>query len=381
MGRWHRGLGAVGCLVAVGCSGPQATTDAPTFGDGDPTPESSAPGATADTATPGTSAARQALLDALGDSVWLGTGTRDGVTRTIEQHFQAGQLQWAEIINPWGPGRYRQLRDFDVDADGVTAHTTVVVPPTWPEDPAEGSQDDWTLTVSDGSPRQLEISRGGTTETYQEGSEPEPTSGMTAYARVWTPNDAVDLAFCDSGVFGFDYLELFRFARGVGLPPLAEDVVAGAPLAEWRDQGDNDFRVSDVPGFEVRGGTLLDDRFNYVVTYRGAFVHPGGTLSIREADDSVEDGIWVFLGDEAGAGGEDEYFLEVHGFLWSDGTSDEPSMSLQSGTYEIEVMIARCTEPIRPVLLQASINGSSWAPVDDLVLVPRLDQAAFPSPF
>src|SRR5690606_6594648 len=131
---------------------------------------------------------------------------------------------------------------------------------------------------------------------------------------------------CDSGLNGFDYPTLFAFARGDSPDIVATDVVAGAHLRTWTDPSNNNqFSVNDVDGFDRLGGTELSDTFNFFVTYSGALSHPGGPLSRRELDDSVEDAVWTFLGDDAGAGGEADLFLEVHGFAWPDATSDEPS--------------------------------------------------------
>ena len=323
----------------------------------------------------------QELLDALGDSVWYGVATRDGVSRTVEQHFRASQGEWVEVINPWGPATSRQLRRMEVDPDGSTVTTTVLVPAGWPEDPAEGTQQTGTITLLEGTPRQIRIESGSRVEVFQAGVAAQPTTGFTATARVWGPGDPVDEAFCDSGVFGFDYETLFDFARGVGLAPQAKDVVAGVPIGTWQDQGNNEFSVSDVPGFDRDGGTDLTDRFNFIVTYRAIVQHPGGTLAFRETDDAVEDGLWVFLGDAAGVGGEEDYFFEVHGFYWWDGTEGEPSIDLPPGPIAVEVMIARCTEPIETVSLEFSTAGGPWLPASQLEAMPILSSEDFAAPF
>jgi hypothetical protein len=275
------------------------------------------------------------------------------------------------------------MRQMLVGADGAVT-TTISVPIDYAPDPDEGLEETWTISITEGTPRQLVIEHAdGTVETFDEGPEPEPTQGLTAVARVFAPAGNVDAAFCDSGLFGFDYPTLFDFARGTGgEAPTAVDAAAGIQLAQWTDPGDNDFAVASVPGFDRDGGTDLTDKYNFLVTYRGTIDHPGGFLAFREANDSVVDGLWVFLDSDVGTGGEDEMFLAVHGFAWPDGTDDEPFIDLAPGQYEVEIIVARCTEAIdEPTTVQFSVANGAWTAAPQLPTTPWLDLGVFPPAF
>ena len=327
---------------------------------------------------------RAELLQGLDNSTWHGTGLRDGIERDLEIQFRAGQLLWAEIQNPWGPARHREMRIMEVASDGVTVDTTVTTPPGWELTPDNGRTDTWSFALIDGPPRQLNITRDAITESFSEGAIPAPTNGMTAILQVFAPGSTVDSAFCNSGLGGFDYQVFLDFARGGNRNELMDmDVVAGAPLSSWDDpSGMNNFAVTDVAGFSRLGGTTLSDQFNFMVTFLGDFDHPGGTLSLREADDSVEDGIWAFIGNGVGSSNTNDIFLEVHGFLWPpDLTADEPSVNLSAGLHPIEFILMRCTEQIIAVDPQFSINGNPWALVADAPISPVINTDLFPPAF
>lgn len=318
------------------------------------------------------------LLGALNGTVWHGEATRGGKTRAYELRFDSDSLLWSELQNPFGPARVREMRAFKVDADGKTAHSTVIQPPGWPVHPENGRKDDWTIEVIDGDPRTLRTVRDGVTEEFSEGSWPAPTDGLTAIVRVFKVGGLVDQAFCDSGAGGFEYPTLFSFARGMSEEIVATDFVAGAKLLTWTDPtNNNQFSINDVDGFDRLGGTELSDTFNFFVTYTGTIQHPGGSVAMREGDDSVEDAVWAFLGDKAGKGGENDLFLEVQGFAWPDATSDEPEANFPAGDLAIEAIVVRCTEAIKDVDVELGLNNQ-WSLVGDAPTTPIIDPVLFP---
>ena len=374
---------------------PATTTDPGTTGDLDPTTtDDSANGTTADASTTGedptgedtsttddpTGESRAGeLLSALNGTVWRGEQTRGAKTRAYELRFDTDSLLWSELRNPFGPARNREMRSFKVEADGLTAHSTVIQPQGWPVNPENGRKDDWTIEVIDGNPRTLRTVRDGATEEFMEGSYDAPTAGLTAIVRVFKVGGAVDKAFCDSGPNGFGYSTLFDFARGKSDEIVATDFVAGAKLLKWTDPSNNNqFSINDIDGFDRLGGTELSDTFNFFVTYTGTITHPGGTLSMRENDDSVEDAVWAFLGDKAGNGGENDLFFEVQGFAWPDASSDEPDADFGPGDLPIEAIVVRCTESIKDVDVEIQLPNSQWALVGDIASMPPIDPKLFP---
>ena len=363
---------------------PTTTTDATTTTD-DPTADDTSttdePTTTPDTTDPTTTGGSMAgeLLEALSGTVWSGEATRDGKTRAYELRFDTDSLLWSELRNPFGPSRLREMRAMKVDPDGQSVHTTVIQPPGWEVHPENGREDDWTVEVVDGDPRTLRTTRNGQVEEFTEGPWPVPTDGLTATVRVFKVGGAVDEAFCDSGASGFDYITAFNFARGMSDEIVATDVVAGAKLRTWTDPSQNNqYSVNDVDGFNQLGGTTLTDTFNFFVTYTGTVTHPGGDLAMREANDAVEDAVWVFLGDAAGTGQEMDLFLEVQGFAWPDETSDEPSASFPAGDVPIEAILVRCTEAISDVDVQIQVPPSDWQIVGDAPTVPVINTTLFP---
>lgn len=358
------------------------TTEAPTSSTGEATTEASeatSTGGTTEEPTTGGGSQAGVLLDALNGTVWHGEQTRDGITRGYELKFDSDSLLWSEVRNPFGPARLREMRAFVVEDDGLHASSVVIQPPGWPVHPENGRADDWTLEVIDESPRKLRTTRDGAVEEFVEGPWPAPDGGLTATVRVFKVGGAVDMAFCDSGLSGFDYPTLFSFARGDSPDIVATDVVAGARLVTWTDPSNNNqFSINDVDGFDRLGGTELSDTFNFFVTYTGTIMHPGGELALREADDVVEDAVWVFLGDEAGVGGEADLFLEVQGFAWPDATSDEPATSFPAGPLKIEAIVVRCTEAISDVDVELALPNASWQLVGDAPTTPELTPELFP---
>jgi len=319
------------------------------------------------------------LLAALNGTVWRGEQSRGGKTRAYELRFDSDSLLWSELRNPFGPARNREMRSFKVEADGLTAHSTVIQPQGWPVNPENGRKDDWTIEVIDGDPRILRTVRDGITEEFTEGSYAAPTDGLTAIVRVFKVGGLVDKAFCDSGPNGFEYPTIFDFARGKSDEIVATDFVAGAKLLKWTDPSNNNqFSINDIDGFDRLGGTELSDTFNFFVTYTGTIAHPGGTVSMRENNDSVEDGVWTFLGDKAGNGGENDIFLEVQGFAWPDASSNEPDADFGPGDLPIEAILVRCTEKIEDVDVEIQLPNSQWTLVGNVASTPPIDPKLFP---
>ena len=360
-----------------------ATTDTPTTTTVEPSttdePDPTTGDAESSTTDDPTGSMAGVLLEQLNGTVWVGEQTREGVTRGYELRFDSDSLLWSELRNPYGPSRVREMRAFQVEADGKTAHSTVIMPPGWPVSDENGRMDDWEIEVLDGDPRILRTTRDGAVEEFTEGSWPAPTDGLTAIVRVFKVGGVIDKAFCDSGASGFDYPELFAFARGMSDEIVATDVVAGAKLLTWTDPSNNNqFSINDVDGFDRLGGTELSDTFNFFVTYTGTLKHPGGDLAMREGNDSVEDAVWVFLGDQAGKGGEDQLFLEVQGFAWPDATSDAPSANFPAGDLPIEAIVVRCTEKISNVDVEVQLPNSQWQLVGNAPSTPPIDPELFP---
>ena len=161
---------------------------------------------------------------------------------------------------------------------------------------------------------------------------------------------------------------------------LGSDVVAGVDLGEWIDTtGLNRFAITDVPGFDRLGGTRLSDQFNFIVRYTGTIAHPGGSFGMREANDSVEDGVWAFIGPAVGSSSESDVFLEVHGFFLTKLTGDEPTVTLPSGNVPVEIMLVRCSEQIESVRVEVRLGtGAPWRLVGDVTTAPALGTALFP---
>lgn len=323
------------------------------------------------------------LLSDLGQSVWHGLQTRNGVERAYEISFDADQTLWAEVRNPFGPARKREMRVFSVGSDGASVSTTVITPQGWPVPQNNGEKKDYTVTVVDGSPRQLVIERDGDVETYDEGPYPEPQSGLTAFVRVFPSSGAVYDAFCGKGTFELqpDRLPIWDFARDNSLEQeLGSDIVAGVPLSTWSDpSGNNQFAVRNVPGFDRLGGTELTDQFNFIVTYWGALSHSGGTISMREQNDQVQDALWAWLGDGVGSNNTNDLFLEVHSLAGADITADEPSGSFAAGDVEFEAMVLRCNDAItKPIDVQVRFGSGAWTLVGSAPTLPVINDTLFP---
>jgi hypothetical protein len=356
-----------------GTDGAATTTDEMTSAGSDSSDSSD----TSDTSDSGSGAAE--LLAALDGTTWFGEQTREGTTRAYQLSFDTGSLLWSEIRNPYGPARVREMRAFMVMDDGASVHSTVIQPQGWPVHPENGRQDDWTVELLDGAPRVLRTTRDGAVEEFEEGAWPPPEGGLTATVRTFEGNGVIDEAFCDSGLGGFEYKTLFDFAHGLSEEVLKTDVVAGARLLTWTDPtNNNQFSINDIDGFDRLGGTELTDSFNFFVTYTGSLSHPGGSLAMREEDDSVEDALWVFLDENVGSDNEQQLFLEVQGFAWPDKTPDEPVAAFAPGDTQIEAILIRCTEQIKDVSVEISVADGPWALVGDVATTPVINDELFP---
>lgn len=323
----------------------------------------------------------QELLDALGSSVWSGLQTRNGVERAYELTFDADQTLWAEVQNPFGPARKREMRVFSVGGDGAAVATTVITPQGWPVPPNNGAKRTFNVTLIDGSPRQLLVERDGTTETYDEGAYPAPQAGLTAVARVFSSSDTVHASLCGKGVIGSpDRLPIWAFARDNSLEAdLGSDIVAGVALNRWRDaSGNNQFALRNVPGFDRLGGTELSDQFNFIVRYFGTLSHPGGTIAMREQDDMVQDAIWTWLGAGVGSSNTADVFLEVHDLAGFDLTSDTPSASYTAGALAFEAMVIRCNDALQDIDIQVRFGSGAWQAVGAVSTQPEINDALFP---
>ncbi|MBX3126242.1 MAG: hypothetical protein KF718_05975 [Polyangiaceae bacterium] len=332
-------------------------------------------------ATGGTGGSTQsALLAALGTSVWSGLQTREGKQRAIQLEFDAGSLLWAETRNPYGPARRRRLRIMQVQGDDQTVNTTLTVPAGWPVDPDNGKQESYSLTVTAGSPRTLQVVTSAGTETYTEGAWPAPTSGLTAIVRVFANGGAMAGAFCEKSVVsGPDRSVIWNFARAKSTElALGEDIVAGVPLASWIDPTNaNQFAVTDIPGMNTLGGTLLSDQFNFIVLYTGTITHAGGSLGLREQNDEVTDAIWAFLGPGVGSAATSDVFLEVHGHIPADLTPDAPSAIFPGGDLAAEFMVLRCSTALKPIQIEIN-QGSGFVSMASAATKPKLDSTLFP---
>ena len=99
---------------------------------------------------------------------------------------------------------------------------------------------------------------------------------------------------------------------------------------------------------------------------------------MREGNDVVEDAVWVFLGDKAGNGGEQDIFLEVQGFAWPDASPDEPDADFGPGDLPIEAIVVRCTEAIKNVDVEIQLPGNQWSLVGNVQSTPPIDPKLFP---
>ena len=293
---------------------------------------------------------RSELLRALGSSVWSGLQARDEggtlVERAYEQHFDADELRWGEIRNPYGPGRQRVLRAFNPTAAGdeIVVESTIMIPTGWetPES-LRGRRDSWTFEVIDSDPRLLVITDAATgfEETYEEGPWPAPTDGLTAEVRVFGSTGSVYEAYCGAGFSSWEDAPVLDFARGTSATlPLAEDVVAGAVLGRWADDVGT-FAVTDLHGFSRLGGTELSAQANFTVRYVGTLAHTGH-LSVREEDDGYSRmASWTFTGSDIG-GGREAALHEIYHFT---GNDDETvtAGSLPAGEVEVEVVVVWCS--------------------------------------
>ncbi|MAQ19035.1 MAG: hypothetical protein CMN30_30080 [Sandaracinus sp.] len=385
--RRRAGAALLALLFFVGCGdddGDTAMMDAGTPMDS--AVPMDAPMTDAETPTDAGPDLRQELLEALDGTVWSGLQARDEggalVERAYEQHFDAGELRWGEIRNPYGPGRQRVLRTFNpsvMDRE-LTVDSTVMIPTGWetPE-PLRGRRDTWTFEVVDGDPRQLVLTdtETGIEETYAEGAWPAPEGGLLAEVRVFGSTGAVYDAYCGAGFSSWEDGPVLDFARGTSATlPLAEDVAAGTVLGEWAD-GVGTFAVTDLDGFARLGGTELSAQANFTVRYTGTLSHTGH-LSVREEDDSYRRmASWVFVGGDVG-GSRGSALHEIYHFT---GDDDETVSATPTGdSVDIEVIVVWCsTAGETAFTLQQSLTSASgpWETVGTGATA-ALDAALFP---
>lgn len=357
-------------LLSVGCGGSGMTMDPMMM----------------DMGTDPGSMAKQMLAGALGTSTWNGMQLRNGKMRAIELRFNAPSLLWAEVRNPFGPARRRELRVFTLDDDGKTLRSTITQAPDGADSARPlGKQETWSVTVVAGSPRTLQLvnmDNPSVTETYSEGAWPAPTDGLTATVRVFSSTGATYDAYCGkSSVSAPDYGPLFEFARGRSAQaPLGTDLMAGAKLLRWRDaSGANRFAVTDVPSFSDLGGTTLSDQSNFFVHYQGIVNHPGGAFQMREQDDDVTDGLWVFIQNKVGSTNTNDLFLEVHNLTFvPDKTADAPSSNVPAGPVPIEIIVVRCAQQIRDMDIELRLNGGPYQLVGNAPTASTINDTLFP---
>lgn len=405
----RRILLAMSVLVCVGCSEdmltsdsglPDAgTSDVSTFFDsgdmGDGAPDASSTDTGPAPADMGVSDGRlpgQMLLAEIGNSTWnaavrLNEGDRM-VERALEMRFRAASLEWATIRNPYGPARLRDLRSMRVLDDGFTVETTILSPSGWPANPRNGLRETWTIeVVGDTGARTLFLRNVDTSEEFEfdEGAWPAPDTGLTAELRVFASTGTAWDAFCGAGI-NLDDIErraAWEFARGRSTEtPRDYDVVAGARLTRWNDSAldANDFSAIDVDGFGRLGGTEVSTQFNFMVRYTGTVRHPGGLFEVREEDDSLEDAVWTFVGDDVGAVSVTQLLHESHNWFNADATPDIGSVSLAAGDVPIEIILVRCSMPFggKDVHVQARLGSGEWTTVGDLDSLPILSSELFP---
>ena len=332
---------------------------------------------------------RAELIKALDGTVWHGDQTRSengkSLTRQFQLEIQAVDGFIGEIKNPWGPGRARTMYGVVFGEDGKAIDATVISPPGWEIPPDNGRQYALEAEVVAGTPRTLKLWRDGALEEYSEGALPEPTDGLLATAMGFPANSSVDKGFCNRSWTdtSIDYTAVLDFVRGRGgVAPTWSDYVAGAKVAPWVDiSGGNNFAISNVHGFDLHGGTTRTDQFNFVVRYQGYVDHPGASLWMRERDDVVEDGLWVFLDNNIGSSNPGNLFLEVHGLVYADKTADEVSASFAAGLIPIEVILIRCDQTIKPVHVEVGLGAKNWQTMDTAPTAPELFPSLFPPLF
>lgn len=329
---------------------------------------------------------KEALTSALKDSVWSAKQMRSGKERAIELRFRTSDLFWAEVRNPFGPARRRELRVFSIDEDGSTLRSTITQTPDGADTARPlGKQETWKLEVVAGTPRKLRLTNQETPsiiEEYTEGAWAAPTTGLTATVRVFQSTGAAPDAFCNKNVIVGtpDYSTLFAVARGRSAEPmLGSDLMAGAKLLRWRDSsGSNRFAVTDVPSFSDLGGTLLSDQAYFFVHYQATINHPGGAFQMRENNDEVADGIWAFIQDKVGSSNTNDLFLEVHSLATPDKTPDEPSSNIPAGPVPVEIMVLRCNQTIKDIDIELKLNGAAYQLVGNVSSNPTVNDTLFP---
>jgi hypothetical protein len=147
----------------------------------------------------------------------------------------------------------------------------------------------------------------------------------------------------------------------------------------WADpSGDNNFAITNINGFERWGGTALSNQLNFTVRYTGVVHHTGGLLGAREADDDVEDGVWIYAGGAVGSSSQAQLLLEVHGFAWPDATDDEAFRSFSTGDVPVEIVMVRCAEPMTEARVELKLGGGPWRRVGHTPTAPDFPADLFP---
>jgi hypothetical protein len=120
---------------------PHHHRDHPSTGDeADPTaPATPSPSTTDDP----TGSQAGVLLEQLNGTVWVGEQTRERRHPRLRAALRQRLAAVERAAQPLRPARVREMRAFKVEADGKTAHSTVIQPPGWPVHPENGRMDDW----------------------------------------------------------------------------------------------------------------------------------------------------------------------------------------------------------------------------------------------
>ena len=100
---------------------------------------------------------------------------------------------------------------------------------------------------------------------------------------------------------------------------------------------------------------------------------------MQEQNDSVEDGVWVFLGDKVGSSNTNDLFLEVQGFLTPDKTGNTPSTTLAAGPVPIEIITVRCAKQIEDMDVELKLGSGPYQLVGNAPSSPTVNTTLFPA--
>jgi len=124
---------------------------------------------------------------------------------------------------------------------------------------------------------------------------------------------------------------------------------------------------------------LLSDQANFFVHYQGIVNHPGGAFQMREQDDDVTDGLWVFIQNKIGSTNTNDLFLEVHNLTFvPDKTADAPSINIPAGPVPIEIIVVRCAQQIRDMDIELKLNGGAYQLVGNAPTTSTINDTLFP---